>query len=115
MSNDKRRLTAIVLSALACTVLLVFSGVKLANYLDGDESKKTAFANKVQAYLTQKENVPESGILSVKGNYSFKTKEYGATVVFSDEPNVQYSYEEVEHTLKQTGTTNLKGKHYKGE
>lgn len=61
--------------------------------LHGNPIKKYEAAKEVKQYLLQHNYQPED-IVSVKGEYSFKTDHdpYGAVVVFAKEPGVMYDY-----------------------
>ncbi|MEC0238353.1 DUF3139 domain-containing protein [Paenibacillus dokdonensis] len=58
-----------------------------------------------------KEEYPKASIKEVESGYSTKGKEYYINIIYSDEPNVRYSYTKENNKIKLWGTTNSKGQY----
>ncbi|MCM3273592.1 DUF3139 domain-containing protein [Paenibacillus elgii] len=78
-----RKLKKVMLVMLIGLILTPFVYVQL---------NKVIYANKVKKYLVEKQNYKENEIKSVKGVWGIKLPPFYATVVFEDEPYVEYIY-----------------------
>ncbi|MFB6367678.1 DUF3139 domain-containing protein [Paenibacillus elgii] len=78
-----RKLKKVMLVMLIGLILTPFVYVQL---------NKVIYANKVTKYLLEKQNYKENEIKSVKGIWGIKLPPFYATVVFEDEPYVEYIY-----------------------
>lgn len=98
-----KKLWIFLIVLLLCLAAIV--GYFMINY----KNHTASLEKEVVAYVDAK--FPNSSLKETTSGYSLKGKGYYVDVIYSDEPNIRYTYMKIDNKIKLYGTTNPEGKH----